>query len=62
VERQQQAVEVIYTLLRYAGPANQVAQLDYMGVTGATSPLAFLTATLLLAAFAVVGRERQFRM
>jgi hypothetical protein len=53
---------VIYTLLRYAGPANQVAQLDYMGVTGATSPLAFLTATLLLAAFAVVGRERQFRM
>ena len=54
--------EVIYTLLWYAGPANQVPQLDYMGATGVTSPLVFLTATLLLAAFALMGRQRQIRI
>jgi hypothetical protein len=54
--------EVIYTLLWYVGPANQVAQLDYMGATGATSPLVFLTGTLLLGGFALVGRRRQIRM
>ena len=54
--------EVIYTLLWYVGPANQVPPLDYMGATGVTSPLVFLTATLLLAAFALVGRQRQIRM
>ena len=58
--------EVVYTLLWYAGPANQVAPLDYMGATGKSSPsgtpLVFLTATLLLAAFALVGRQRQIRM
>jgi hypothetical protein len=54
--------EVIYTLLWYVGPANQVPPLDYMGATGVTSPLIFLTATLLLAAFALAGRQRQIRM
>jgi hypothetical protein len=53
--------EVIYTLLWYVGPANQVAQLDYMGATGAPSPLVFLTATLFLGGFALAGRLRQIR-
>ncbi len=55
--------EVIYTLLWYVGPANQVAPVDYMGATGRSSrsgtPLLFLTLTIALAVFAWAGRKRQ---
>jgi hypothetical protein len=57
--------EVVYTLLWYAGPANQVAPLDYMGATRMSpqsgTPLVFLTCTLILAALVFVGRKRQIR-
>lgn len=58
--------EVIYTLLWYAGPASQVASLDYMGATRPPStsgaPLVFLVCTVLLGAMAVAGRRRQLQL
>lgn len=55
--------EVVYTLLWYVGPANQVAPLDYMGATGVSSrsntPLIFLMCALILGVAALAGRKRQ---
>jgi len=57
--------EVVYTLLWYAGPANQVAPLDFTGTahgaSSSTAPFAFLACSAVLAFFAVVGRRRQIR-
>jgi len=57
--------EILYLLLWYIGPVNHVSPLDYMGasedaLSGTT--LRFLTATLVLAAFAIVGRKRQIQI
>lgn len=58
--------EVIYTLLWYVGPANQLAALDYTGVSGGAgrsgAPVGFLCATLILAALALAGRKRQISL
>jgi hypothetical protein len=53
--------EVIYVLLWYIGPVNQLSALDYMGVAGG-SPSVFLLCTLVLAVLAVAGRQRQIRL
>jgi len=53
--------EVVYTLLWYAGPANQIGPLDYMGVAGGSASV-FLLCTVALAALAVAGRKRQIRL
>ena len=57
--------EVIYMLLWYIGPANRVAAFDYTGATGLSSrtstPLVFLTCTLILGALTLAGRKRQIR-
>ncbi|MFN7997318.1 MAG: hypothetical protein U0Q18_27120 [Bryobacteraceae bacterium] len=55
--------EVLYTLLWYIGPANQIAELDYMGATprpGATA--AFFACAVFLCIVAVAGRRRQVRI
>lgn len=58
--------EAVYLLLWYLGPLNEVAALDYMGVTnqavtsGAT--LHFLVATVLLVLLAWLGRRRRARV
>lgn len=55
--------EVVYILLWYAGPINQVAALDYMGVSNAavTSgiPLVYLMASIVLMGLSILGRLRQ---
>jgi len=55
--------EVIYFLLWYAGPINQVPALDYMGATAEAvatrMPLLYLALTLLLLGLAFAGRQRQ---
>ena len=55
--------EVIYFLLWYGGPMNQVPALDYLGATDeavATGmPLIYLALTLLLLGLAFAGRQRQ---
>jgi ABC-type transport system involved in multi-copper enzyme maturation permease subunit len=56
--------EVVYMLLWYFGPLNQlVPQLDFMGVSetarGIGMPLVYLAATLALLGGAIVGRRRQ---
>jgi hypothetical protein len=55
--------EVLYLVIWYIGPMNQVPAMDYSGATTAGlasgMPLVFLGATALLLAAAVVGRRRQ---
>jgi len=55
--------EVVYFLLWYAGPMNQVPVLDYLGATdeavAAGMPLLYLALTLLLLGLAFAGRQRQ---
>lgn len=55
--------EVLYLLLWYVGPMNQVPAMDYTGATPAGlasgMPLVFLGATALLLGAAVAGRRRQ---
>jgi ABC-type transport system involved in multi-copper enzyme maturation permease subunit len=58
--------EVVYLLLWYFGPLNQlVPQLDFMGVSetarAAGMPLVYLAATLALLGGAIVGRRRQIQ-
>ena len=57
--------EVVYTLLWYIGPANQVAAFDYMGATGSSSRLGtarvFLVVTFVLAALSLPGRKGQLQ-
>jgi hypothetical protein len=53
--------EVTYVLLWYAGPVNRISPLDYMGVAGGSATV-FLVCTLVLAALAVAGRQRQIRL
>jgi hypothetical protein len=58
--------EVVYTTLWYAGPVNQIAALDFMGVTGESvatgTPLVVLTCTVVLLGLAVLGRRRQLQV
>jgi len=55
--------EVIYLVIWYIGPMNQVPAMDYSGATAAGlaggMPLVFLGTTALLMAAAVAGRRRQ---
>lgn len=55
--------EVLYLLLWYIGPMNQVPAMDYSGSTpqglAGGMPLVYLGATALLLGAAVVGRRRQ---
>ncbi len=55
--------EVVYLLLWYLGPANRVADIDFMGVVGSLlpprTPMLFFAATIGLAIVAVAGRKRQ---
>jgi hypothetical protein len=55
--------EVLYLVLWYIGPMNQVPAMDYTGATPAGlasgMPLVFLGATALLIGAAVMGRRRQ---
>ncbi|HEX8489387.1 MAG TPA: hypothetical protein VF626_00080, partial [Chthoniobacterales bacterium] len=55
--------EVLYLFLWYLGPANRLSAIDFMGATGpllpSRTPLTFLTITVALAAFALLGRQRQ---
>lgn len=55
--------EVLYLFLWYLGPANQVGQIDFMGVVGPLlpprTPVLFLAVTVALVIFAVAGRKRQ---
>jgi hypothetical protein len=55
--------EVVYFLLWYAGPMNQVPALDYLGATdeavATRIPLVYLALTLLLLGLAFAGRQRQ---
>lgn len=53
--------EALYLFLWYIGPMNRTPQLDYLGSTGQGRPLAWLAATAVLAAVAVVGRRRQLQ-
>jgi len=57
--------EVVYTLLWYVGPMNQVPALDYMGVTpeavAGEIPLYYLLASGALLVLALLGRWRQTR-
>jgi hypothetical protein len=59
------AFEVVYTFLWYLGPVNQVAALDYVGVTAGALAGRFwryhLLASVLLLALAALGRTRQVR-
>jgi hypothetical protein len=59
------AFEVVYTFLWYLGPINQVAALDYAGVTAGALAGRFwryhLLAGVLLTVLAVLGRTRQVR-
>jgi hypothetical protein len=59
------AFEVVYTFLWYLGPINQVAALDYVGVTAGALTGRFwrydLLASVLLLALAALGRPRQIR-
>jgi hypothetical protein len=55
--------EVLYLLLWYVGPANQIAAIDYTGSArqGATlmTPIVYLCVTAGLGMLAVLGRRRQ---
>ena len=55
--------EVLYLLLWYLGPANQMAEIDFMGATGSLlpprTPSLFFTITTALVLFAIIGRKRQ---
>ncbi|HKH49875.1 MAG TPA: ABC transporter permease [Thermoanaerobaculia bacterium] len=55
--------EVIYLVIWYIGPMNQVPTMDYTGATAAGlasgMPLVFLGVTALLMATAIAGRRRQ---
>jgi len=58
--------EVVYLLLWYFGPLNQlVPQLDFMGISetarAAGMPLVYLAATLALLGGAILGRRRQIQ-
>jgi hypothetical protein len=61
--RSSKLFEVLYLLLWYVGPMNQVPAMDYTGATPAGlasgMPLVFLGVTALLMGAAVVGRRRQ---
>lgn len=57
--------EIVYLLLWYVGPLHAVQQLDFMGVTPtaitAGMPRFYLSAAILLAAAAFMGRKRQLQ-
>lgn len=58
--------EVVYTLMWYLGPANELVPLDYMGVTeeaiAMRLPIFYLLVALLSLGLAVVGRRRQLHV
>lgn len=58
--------EVVYTVLWYVGPVNQVHYLDFMGTSSEAVavgvPLYYLILTLTLLGLAVVGRRRQLQI
>lgn len=55
--------EVVYTVLWYIGPVNQMPALDFMGATNAAHsldvPMRYFIVTLVLLLIALVGRRRQ---
>ena len=55
--------EVLYLLLWYLGPANQMAEIDFIGATGSLlpprTPSLFFAITTALVLFAIIGRKRQ---
>ncbi len=56
--------EVLYMVWWYAGPANQVPALDFMGVGERVDPaflLPYWVGTVVLLALAILGRQRQAR-
>ena len=53
--------EIVYVLLWYLGPLNRVAELDYVGSTGAGHPGWFIALSIALIVSAFVGRARQIR-
>jgi hypothetical protein len=51
--------EIIYLLLWYVGPVNQLPALDF---SGGSAPVLFFASTLVLAGLALVGRRRQVQI
>lgn len=58
--------QVVYTLLWYIGPVNQMPALDFMGAStdciAAGMPLIYLICTMVLFGLAVLGRRRQIQI
>lgn len=58
--------EVVYTLMWYLGPANELVPLDFIGVTQAAIemglPIVYFVITLVLLGLAVAGRYRQLEL
>jgi hypothetical protein len=53
--------EIVYMLIWYLGPLNNVTMLDYIGSHGNGSPQLFIPFSIALIAFAIFGRSRQLR-
>ncbi|HKZ70982.1 MAG TPA: hypothetical protein VJ020_12935, partial [Anaerolineales bacterium] len=53
--------EIIYVLLWYMGPINRFAAFDYVGVSTRVFWPIYLLLSVLLVAFAVIGRKRQLQ-
>jgi hypothetical protein len=58
--------EVVYLILWYAGPANQIPALDFTGLSPEAvahgTPVYFLAASAVILAAAFAGRIRQMRL
>ena len=50
---------MVYVLLWYLGPLNQVRELDYPGIHGSAYGPLYLVLSAALVALAIVGRQRQ---
>jgi hypothetical protein len=53
--------EILYMLIWYLGPLNQLMVLDYIGSHGNGHPEFFIPLSILLIGFAFIGRSRQIR-
>lgn len=53
--------EIVYMLIWYLGPLNKLMALDYIGSHGNGRPEFFIPVSIVLIAFAFMGRARQIR-
>ncbi len=53
--------EILYMVIWYLGPLNNVPNLDYIGAKTDGYPQIFIPFSIALIAFAVYGRARQLR-